>query len=86
MRGGGEWCEWVEKERNGEGGWRERVRYFTKFSTYIPHLCQDSTDTEGSTSDTSLKLFPGAARRHGRLLASPPMCVPEVQEKTHVKK
>lgn len=26
-------------------------------------------------------------RRHGhRLLASPPMCVPEIQEKTHVKR
>ena len=64
---------------------RERVR--PTYPTYIPPLlCQDSLDTEGSASDTSLKLFPGAARKQGRLLASPPMCVPEVQEKTHVKR
>lgn len=40
----------------------------------------------GSSFDTSLKRSLRAAKRQGRLLASPPMCVPEVQERTHTKK
>ena len=82
--------EWRGKgsgEKGGEGE-GEVERHHNIHSAYVPPLIssQDSLDTEGSASETSLKLFPGAARRHGRLLASPPMCVPEVQEKTHVKR
>ena len=73
---------WRGKEVVKEG--RERVRHVTTFPTYVPPLLFQ--DSPGSASDTSLKLFPGSARKHGRLLASPPMCVPEVQEKTHVKR
>jgi len=39
----------------------------------------------GSSFDTSLKKSLRATKKHGRLLASPPMCVPEVQERTHTK-